>query len=121
MGLASGLTALLPRSVGQGFLAVAAAFVLYSLALVIQRLFFHPLRKIPGPWIAAATSWYEFYQDVILGGHYVKEYPNMHAKYGSFDLEKSKGKRFMLSYGKGTVVRVSPDRVHVSDPEFFHE
>ncbi|KAK8052038.1 hypothetical protein PG993_003423 [Apiospora rasikravindrae] len=40
--------------------------------------------------------------DVILGGNYVKAYPRIHAKYGP-------------------VVRVSPDRVHVSDPKFFHE
>lgn len=56
--------------------------ILYALGLVVYRLFFHPLRKIPGPWYAAATFWYEFYQDVILEGNYVKHYPALHAKYG---------------------------------------
>lgn len=76
------LPSVLLRSIGYGLLAILVALILYSSVLVIYRLFFHPLRKIPGPWLAAATSWYEFYQDVILVGHYVKEYPKIHAKYG---------------------------------------
>ncbi|KAJ3953216.1 hypothetical protein N0V92_010327 [Colletotrichum tropicale] len=76
--------------------------VLYAVGLVAYRLLFHPLRNIPGPWYAAATYWYEFYQDVILDGHYIKDYPKLHAKYGP-------------------VVRVSPSRVHVYNPEYFKE
>lgn len=81
MGLAS-VVSVLPRSIGQGVMTILGAFLLYSAILVTYRLFFHPLRKIPGSWIAAATNWYEFYQDVVLVGHYVKEYPKLHAKYG---------------------------------------
>ncbi|KAL9586166.1 MAG: hypothetical protein Q9212_001087 [Teloschistes hypoglaucus] len=81
MGIASALATLLPRSIGQALLLALGGFIAYSAVLVIYRLFFHPLRKIPGPLLARATSWYEFYQDVILVGHYVKEYPNIHAKY----------------------------------------
>ncbi|KAL0940514.1 elymoclavine monooxygenase [Colletotrichum truncatum] len=81
---------------------LAGGAVLYVIGLVIYRLLFHPLRNIPGPWYAAATYWYEFYQDVILDGHYIKDYPKLHAKYGP-------------------VVRVSPSRVHVNDPEYFKE
>lgn len=92
----------LPWSISRVLLTITAAFTLHSSLLVIYRLFIHPLRKIPGPWYVAATSWYEFYQDVVLGGNYVKEYPRLHARYGP-------------------VVRVSPDRIHVNDPEFFHE
>ncbi|KAI0835728.1 cytochrome P450, partial [Hypoxylon sp. FL0890] len=100
MGLVSDLP--LPSTVAGWAVIGIAAFSCYSLALTIQRLYFHPLSKIPGPWYARVSYWYEFYQDVILGGNYVKEYPRIHAKYGP-------------------VVRVSPDRVHVGDPEFFHE
>ncbi|KAF9873291.1 CND5p [Colletotrichum karsti] len=78
------------------------AFAVYSVQLVLRRLYFHPLSKIPGPFLARTTYWYEFYQDVILGGVYVKNYPALHEKYGP-------------------VIRASPDRVHVSDPDFFHE
>lgn len=73
---------IVPQSVGQGTLAALAAFGHYCIVLVIYRLFFHPLRNVPGPCFAAATSWYEFYQDVILVGHYVSEYPILHQKYG---------------------------------------
>lgn len=76
------LMLVVPRSTGHMLLGVTAGVALYFCLLVIYRLFFHPLRKIPGPWYAAATSWYEFYQDVVLGGNYVKEYPRLHAKYG---------------------------------------
>ncbi|KAF4819680.1 Cytochrome P450 monooxygenase BOT1 [Colletotrichum siamense] len=76
--------------------------LLYSIGLLFYRLFFHPLRKIPGPWYAAATSWYEFYYDVVLDGQLVRQYPILHEKYGP-------------------VIRISPDRIHVSDPSFFRE
>lgn len=72
----------LPWNTTDVLLVVSIAFLLYAGVTVFWRLFFHPLRKIPGPWLAAATSWYEFYQDVVLDGHYVKEYPKLHAKYG---------------------------------------
>ncbi|KAJ8121678.1 hypothetical protein ONZ43_g1932 [Nemania bipapillata] len=100
MGLLSELP--LPNTIGGWAISGVAVFSIYWLAVTIQRLYFHPLSKIPGPWYARASYWYEFYQDVVLGGNYVKDYPRIHAKYGP-------------------VVRVSPDRVHVNDPEFFHE
>ena len=56
--------------------------LLYGVGLVLYRLYLHPLHKIPGPKIAAATHWYEVYQDIILEGNYVKEYPRLHAEYG---------------------------------------
>ncbi|KAL9570062.1 hypothetical protein ACKAV7_005783, partial [Fusarium commune] len=76
-------------------------FTIYWLCMVFYRLFLHPLRNVPGPKIAAATSWYEFYQDVILDGHYIKDYPRLHEKYGP-------------------IVRMSPNRVHINDPNFYH-
>lgn len=62
--------------------SILLAPVLYTLGLAAYNLFFHPLRKVPGPWIAAASYWYEFYQDVVLDGNYIKEYPKLHEKYG---------------------------------------
>ncbi|KAL6239864.1 hypothetical protein BDW75DRAFT_226906 [Aspergillus navahoensis] len=65
---------------------LSAAFALYSAALVVYRLYMHPLARFPGPKIAAATGWYEFYHDVIRGGMYVHEIKKMHEQYGSMGM-----------------------------------
>lgn len=56
--------------------------IVYTLGLVVYRLVLHPVAKFPGPKIAAATFWYEFYYDVVRRGRYFKEIEKMHAKYG---------------------------------------
>ena len=42
----------------------------------------HPLSRIPGPRLAAATYLPEFYYDVVQFGRYTKEIEKMHEKYG---------------------------------------
>ena len=54
----------------------------YGLVLAIYRLYFSPLSKFPGPKVAAATAWYEFYYDCIKHGRYTFEVKEMHRKYG---------------------------------------
>lgn len=44
----------------------------------------HPLSSIPGPRLAAATYWPEFYHDVVKFGCYTKEISKMHRVYGEF-------------------------------------
>ena len=56
--------------------------VVWIVGFIITRLYFHPLSKFPGPWIAALTRWYEFYHDVLRDGTYVKYYPELHKKLG---------------------------------------
>ena len=65
---------------------------LYSSATVIYRLFFHPLTRYPGPRIAAATKWYEFYFDIVKrpGGQFMHEIDRMHKIYGGSVLYLSK-------------------------------
>ncbi|EKG18136.1 Cytochrome P450 [Macrophomina phaseolina MS6] len=55
--------------------------ITYLIFRVVYDLFFHPLRKIPGPKIAAIGSFYEFYYDVIKDGTYIWEIQKMHQKY----------------------------------------
>lgn len=54
---------------------------IYIFLLAAVRLVFHPLRKIPGPKLAALTGWWEFYFDVIDNGTLVKNLPQLHQKY----------------------------------------
>ncbi|KAH8688960.1 cytochrome P450 [Talaromyces proteolyticus] len=68
----------------------------------IYRLYFHPLHKIPGPRLAAATHIVEFYYDVVKGGKYIWEIERMHAKYGP-------------------IVRINPRQIHINDPEFYEQ
>ena len=70
-------------------------FVFYVLGLYVYRIYFHPLSKIPGPKLAAATLWYEFYYDVIKKGRYTWKIWEMHEKYGEHPkrLQNTKKKR----------------------------
>ncbi|PYH47883.1 cytochrome P450 [Aspergillus saccharolyticus JOP 1030-1] len=75
---------------------------MYKLTQWIYRLYFHPLSSIPGPKLAAMTSLFEFYHDVIRRGKYIWEIEKMHAQYGP-------------------IVRITPRQVHVADPEFYEK
>lgn len=56
----------------------------YYTSIIIYRLYLSPVARtgIPGPKLAAATSWYEFYYDWWLGGKYIFHIEKLHAKYG---------------------------------------
>lgn len=56
--------------------------VFYVVGLYVYRMYLDPLSKIPGPKIAAASLWYEFYYDVVLQGRYTWKIWEMHNKYG---------------------------------------
>ena len=51
---------------------------------IINRLFLSPLAHIPGPKLAALTSWYEFYYDVVKPGKFVWKIKDLHAEYGGY-------------------------------------
>ena len=50
-------------------------------------MYFDPLSKIPGPKLAAASLWYEFYYDVYKEGRYTWKIWEMHNKYGKPAIE----------------------------------
>jgi hypothetical protein len=57
--------------------------LLYTVTLVVYRVFLHPLAKFPGPKLAAATLWYEFYYDVVKRGQYTFKIKELHERYGT--------------------------------------
>ncbi|RDA94541.1 hypothetical protein CP533_2745 [Ophiocordyceps camponoti-saundersi (nom. inval.)] len=81
---------------------VALLLLLYVAGKIIYRLYFHPLRKFPGPKLAAISSLPEFYYNVVKGGMFIWEVERMHDKYGP-------------------IVRVNPDELHISDPDYCTE
>lgn len=74
----------------------------YMVVLGIYRLYFSPLSKFPGPKLAIATGWYEFYHDVVQQGRYLWEIEKMHEQYGP-------------------IVRINANEIHIHDPEFYDE
>ena len=66
----------------QGAGLALVILLLYVISLYIYRAYFDHLSHIPGPKLAAATLWYEFYFDVVQKGQYTWEIGRMHEKYG---------------------------------------
>ena len=54
----------------------------WSFVLVVYRLYFHPLAKFPGPRLAIATYWFEFYYDIVQHGQYTFKLRELHEQYG---------------------------------------
>lgn len=90
------LSAVTAAQIG-GLVGLLAAYTAYG---VFWRLYLSPIAHIPGPKLAAATWWYEFYYDIILGGQYVFKILELHERYGP-------------------IVRINPYEVHIRDPDFF--
>lgn len=66
-------------------LALVLLIPAYALGLVVFRLVLHPLRSVPGPKLAAATSLYELYHNCIKHGQYAFHVQKLHRKYGQRD------------------------------------
>ncbi|KAK4553806.1 hypothetical protein LTR86_008981 [Recurvomyces mirabilis] len=78
------------------------AGIIWTACILIYRIFLHPLSKFPGPRLAAATVGYEIYYDVFKspGGQYNYKIQELHRRYGP-------------------IIRINPEEVHISDPEWF--
>ena len=83
------------------------SFLLYVVGLYIYRMYFDPLSMIPGPKLAAASLWYEFYYDVVKKGQYTWKICEMHDKYSKHL------SRELTAESKGQTL--TPDRPYHSD------
>lgn len=63
-------------------LSLVVIYVVYTVGLVLYRLYFSPLSRFPGPKLTAATLWYECNHDRIRRGKYTFEIAKMHENYG---------------------------------------
>jgi hypothetical protein len=61
---------------------LGSSFLLYALGLLVYRLYLHPLAKFPGPKIAAVTSFYEGWFEIVRNGQYSVEISRLHDLYG---------------------------------------
>ncbi|OKP06708.1 Pisatin demethylase [Penicillium subrubescens] len=52
----------------------------HSIGVLLYSLFFSPLRRIPGPFLARATRWWEYIK--VVNGDSHREYVRLHEKYG---------------------------------------
>src|SRR5436189_2981437 len=76
--------------------AVAGILLLYIVGVIIERLYFSPIAKFPGPKLAAATFWYEFYFDVVQQGRYVWQIQKLHQKYGMLNAALSRERAALM-------------------------
>ena len=76
------LTAVSPWTLATALFTNLLLLFIALLFITVKRLYFHPLSKVPGPKIAAATGWYEFYYDCIVGGAYSRKLRGFHENYG---------------------------------------
>ncbi|KAJ2907247.1 hypothetical protein MKZ38_006541 [Zalerion maritima] len=70
---------------------------LYTVGVVVYRRYFHPLAKVPGPFLPAVTGLYAWYYNVPKTGQFYKEIERLHK-------------------GHGPVVRIGPNEIHLSNP-----
>ncbi|KAL8708338.1 MAG: hypothetical protein Q9225_007619 [Loekoesia sp. 1 TL-2023] len=91
---------LLSLSFREVFPYIIILSLLYTVSLVLYRIFLSPLASVPGPILAAATGWYEFYFDCILTGQMTYQIDRLHQVYGR-------------------CVRISPWEVRIQDPDFI--
>jgi hypothetical protein len=69
-------------SLSGSFAGAGIILACYLTALYLYRFFSHPLARYPGPKLAAASNWYEFYYDVYRQGDFTRHIQELHKKYG---------------------------------------
>lgn len=102
-----------------GYLLPSSVIVLllWTAYGVVYRLYLHPLSHFPGPKLAIATYWYEFYYDVIMHGRYTWKIKELHAQYGITILYLSHP---IVDSSLGPVVRINPNELHINDPDYYN-
>ncbi|KAL8640783.1 MAG: hypothetical protein Q9228_002343 [Teloschistes exilis] len=82
--------------------AVLTAATVYLSLLVLYRLLFSPIARFPGPKLAAATEWYEFYYQLVQNGQWGRQVDRLHDQYGP-------------------IVRITPWQLSIRDPSYYSQ
>ena len=100
------------------YVLVPFLLTLYTLCLTVYRLFLSPLARIPGPKLAALSTWYEIYFDVVQPGQYVWKIQQLHKQYGLPSFPAC-AHLTSHSFPVGPILRITPREVHIADPAFL--
>lgn len=95
--------------------------VFYWVCKAVYNVYFHPLRKFPGPKRAVVGNFYEFYYDVIKDGTYLLEIKKMHEKYGKIGASAPIDSAADTIGLTGPIVRITPDELHINDGDFYNQ
>src|SRR5271154_3873082 len=87
------LSSLSPSQILQFILLVPVGYLFLG---AVYRRYFHPLSKYPGPFLASITRWWMVSE--IFSGKHEQHIRALHKQYG-------------------TIVRISPNEVAISDPQ----
>lgn len=99
---------------------LAASIISYVITLAVHRLYLHPLAKFPGPRIAAVTSWYEGYYEIVKNGQYSRKISKLHDEYGGY-IHHSHECVHLFTSITGPIIRVTPHELHIRDSRFFED
>lgn len=80
--------------------ALVAFVLIYTVGLIVSRLYFSPIAHFPGPKLWAISFWPEFYYDIVRRGRFSWEILAMHEKYGP-------------------IIRINPNELHIADPDYY--
>jgi hypothetical protein len=75
-------------------------YITSQVLLVCYRLTFHPLARFPGPRLAGASYWYEYYYDVSKKGKFIWKIMELHQQYGLYRSSKPSGRKFTRHQGR---------------------
>jgi cytochrome P450 len=81
-------------------LSCLGAPFIYFLVSCLYNITLPPLARFPGPKLAAATRWYEYYYQIYRGGEFSSRIYELHQRYGP-------------------IVRLNPFEVHIIDRNFY--
>jgi cytochrome P450 len=83
-------------------LLIAAAYSTWLLAGLIHNVYFHPLRRYPGPLAARASEWWKVYIEVWKKESMTEVLSRLHEEYGD-------------------VVRTAPNELHFASPKAYFD